>query len=417
MTERVVEALEVVEVDEEDGEWPPVPTAAAVERPPDSIPEQGPVGEARQAVMERLVPDGVVEAGVLESHGGLAGEHLRHLDVARTERARTVRRHLQSPDRRPGRDERDDHHALLLDRGEVGDLVGVRLGVRRINDGRARLLQDETCCGIVGEGIRRLECIAPLGREVAEGDDPVRRLIPVAEGAVAGADRLADVPGDAVADELRVHGPGEIVGHGHDAAQVVGRRLHPAAHFPQEDEQEYVGQDERQEGDPLGDLGRQPIANREDLRGDDRPDPDETGNKQGPTDIAAGEERQDKDGRQERGNGHRRGERRLDDRGCREEPERQRRHPPNDAFSTDVFDGGGQVRHQSGVPEGGQAEPDGPWFAVSESGQELKERDPGRGYRDGSEHRAQLTCAPIDPDRHGGDELLAEVDSRDGHVR
>ena len=338
VTKRVVEALEVVEVDEEDGEWPPVPTAAAVEGSPDPLPEESPVGETRQAVVERLVSDGVVEAGVLESHGGLAGEHLGHLDVARTEGAGAMRRHLERPDGRPSRDERDDHHALLVDRGEVGDLVGVRRGVGRINDGGARLLQDETCCRIVGEGIRGLECVASLGREVAEGDDTVRRLIPVAEGAVAGADGLADVPGDAVADELRVHGPGEIVGHRDDAAQVVGRRLHPAAHFPKEDEQENVGQDERQESDPLGDLRRQPIAHREDLLGDDRPDPDEAGNEQGPTDIAAGEEREDEDGWQERGDRHRRGERRLDDRACREEPERQRRHPRHDSFSTDVLD-------------------------------------------------------------------------------
>src|SRR2546427_6675645 len=73
VTERVVEALEVVEVDEEDGEWPPVPTAAAVEGSPDPLPEESPVGETRQAVVERLVSDRVVEAGVLARPPGPSG--------------------------------------------------------------------------------------------------------------------------------------------------------------------------------------------------------------------------------------------------------------------------------------------------------------------------------------------------------
>ena len=62
------------------------------------------------------------------------------------------------------------------------------------------------------------------------------------------------------------------------------------------------------------------------------------------------------------------------------------------------------------------AEPDGSWLAVGESGHEFEQGDAARGNCDGAEHRPQLTGAPIDPDRHGGDELLAEVDSRDWHL-
>ncbi len=416
MTERVVEALEVVEVDEEDGERVPIATAAPIEGSPDALPEEGPVGEPRQAVVERLVADGVVQPGILESHGRLAGEHLGDLEVARVEGAAAIRRQLERPDRGPRGNERDDHHALLVDRGEVGDLLAIGRGIGGVDDRGARLLEDHARRRVVGKRVGRLECVAPFGREVAKGDHPVRGLIPVAQGTVTGPDGLADVPGDAVADELRVHGPGEVVGHGDDAPQVVGRRLHPATDLPQEDEQEDIRQDERQERDSLGDFGREAIAGRQDLLGDDRPDPDYPGDEQRPADIPAAQERQDEDGRQERGDRHRDGKGWLDDRARGEQQERQRCDPRNDALAADSFDHGSQVGHQSGISEDGQAEPDGPRLAIGEPGHDFEDGDTGRGAGDRSEHRPQLAGAPIDPDRHVGDEFLAEVDNGRAHL-
>ena len=87
VAERVVEDLEVVEVDEQHRERPPSRPLAALEGLVDAVPEQDPVREPGQPVVQRLVADLVVEAGVLEGHRGLAREHRRELDGAGVERA------------------------------------------------------------------------------------------------------------------------------------------------------------------------------------------------------------------------------------------------------------------------------------------------------------------------------------------
>ena len=103
VAEGVVEDLEVVEVDEQDAERPAATAAAPLEGLDDPIAEEDAIGQAGQAVVQRLVADLVVETGVLEGHRGLAREHRRDLDVAGVERAAPRRRQLERPDRRARR--------------------------------------------------------------------------------------------------------------------------------------------------------------------------------------------------------------------------------------------------------------------------------------------------------------------------
>ena len=134
-------------------------------------------------------------------------------------------------------------------------------------------------------------------------------MVPVAEGAVAGADGQRDVTSDPVADELRVHRPRHVVRHRDDAPQIVGRRLHSPADLPQEDQQEAVHEDERH-GRDRGAQGRgQSIPARQELAGDDRPESDDAADDQDAADRPAAEERQNEDDREQRGDRH--GEREL----------------------------------------------------------------------------------------------------------
>ena len=77
----------------------------------------------------------------------------------------------------------------LVDRLEVGDLLGVGVRVERVDDHRAGELEDAPRLRVVGERIRRLQRAAPLGREVAERDEAIAGVVPVAEGAVVGRRR------------------------------------------------------------------------------------------------------------------------------------------------------------------------------------------------------------------------------------
>ncbi len=68
-------------------ERPAVAPAAALERLDDPVAEEDPVRESGQAVVQGLVSDLVVEAGILEGHRCLAREHRRDLDVPRASNA------------------------------------------------------------------------------------------------------------------------------------------------------------------------------------------------------------------------------------------------------------------------------------------------------------------------------------------
>ena len=65
MPERVVDVLEVVDVEEQHAD-PRVRAPGAVERHPETVEEQGPVGEAGQRVVERHVGEADLEALALD---------------------------------------------------------------------------------------------------------------------------------------------------------------------------------------------------------------------------------------------------------------------------------------------------------------------------------------------------------------
>ena len=61
MAEAVVDRLEVVEVDEQDGQPAAAPRCGSDERVLEAVDEQRPVGEPGQRVVERLVAELVLE--------------------------------------------------------------------------------------------------------------------------------------------------------------------------------------------------------------------------------------------------------------------------------------------------------------------------------------------------------------------
>ena len=193
--------------------------------------------------------------------------------------------------------------------------MAVGAGVGGIDDRREAAVEDPPRLRVVGQGVGRLKRAPPVEREVAQRDEPVAGPIPVAQGTVVGADGPGDVAGDPVADELGVHRPREVVRHRDDAPEVLGRRRHPPADFEHRDQQQAEGDHQRDQAEGAQEVGRDLVADRDDLGGEDGPDADEPGDDQDAADFASGEERQRHDGRQQRGDRHRGGDRRLEDRG------------------------------------------------------------------------------------------------------
>ena len=113
--------------------------------------------------------------------------------------------------------------------------------------------------------------------------------------------------GDPIADESRVEGFSEIAGHRHDAAQIGGGGLQPAADLPQEDDQEGVGEDHDEEGEgSLGLVGDH--IRRRDPADQHAPCAGQAAEHEQPEHDAAGNDRGHDDRRQERGDRHRGGQ-------------------------------------------------------------------------------------------------------------
>ena len=129
MPEAVVEVLEVVHVEEHDGNARGAPATQPVEDVGQSVQEQASIGEPGQGVPEGLIVDLVVQAGVLEREGRLAGEELRQLHAALAEDVRFGGRQLKDAGRFAADDQRQDDHARLADGPEVRDLVRIAHGI------------------------------------------------------------------------------------------------------------------------------------------------------------------------------------------------------------------------------------------------------------------------------------------------
>ena len=185
------------------------------------VAEESPVRELGQWIVERLVADPLVEAGVLERHRCLVGHRLGEPEAAAVEEDLAGRGQLDEADRLALRHERQHRRALVADRTQVADLGGAGTGVVNVDHALACLAKHGCGLRVVGQRVRVLERGAPLGRVVAVGDDPFGRAVPVADRALVDAGGRRDVPRNEVPDALRLEAPGELARHREQAAQLV----------------------------------------------------------------------------------------------------------------------------------------------------------------------------------------------------
>ena len=190
----------------------------------DAILEEGPVREPGQAVVEGLVAELLVEAGVLEGHARLGRERLGEADPAVVEELGSREVTSIAPRARPLASKRQGGHRPLPDRVDVVDLGRVGRRVRVVDDHRPLALEDAPRRGVVSQRVPLVDGGAPLRRVVAVGQDAVAGLVPVADPALVGADRLGDVAGRQVADLARVERLRELGRQLDDVGQLVGRR-------------------------------------------------------------------------------------------------------------------------------------------------------------------------------------------------
>ena len=124
VSEAVVDELEPVEIEEQDGY--PRPTAlAAGERMLDPVGEQPPVRQAGQRVRQRRVDETLVDACVLEGNGHVVGEQPYDVEVVVIEMAA-----------HPVQVERTDHAVGAPNRSDDQRLVLVGRSARHVDDAR-----------------------------------------------------------------------------------------------------------------------------------------------------------------------------------------------------------------------------------------------------------------------------------------
>ena len=383
----------------------------------DAIPEQHPVREAREAVVERLVADLVIETRVLQCHRGLAGKHRRELHLGRTEGALTRRRDLDEADRAPGRDQRDHRHRPVPDRGEVADLRRIGGRIVDVDDRWALRLQDGHRRGVVVDRVRLVQGGAALGRLVAEGDHPVRRAVPVAERAVVRANRAGDVDRDPVADESRIECLREVAGHPDDALEICGGRLQTAADLPQEHDEEGVCEHEGDEGDRrLGVVG-QPVVGGSDRPHDDAPGADHPAADQQPQHDPARDERRHDHGWEQRGDGHGGRDGGLKERGHRDESQGHRRDPRHRGLALCATQSTDAAGDPDPVHDRHAAERDGSRLAIADAGDRLDQADEERDDPDQPDEADQDRDAGRSVIRWRGHGARRTGPRRDGHER
>ena len=150
MAESVVHRLEVIEVEEENRERR-LAARAPGEGMLDAVREEGPVREPTQTVVERLVPDLLVEAGVVQGDRRLVGERPGKAEVMRRDPPRIRPVDLDRADRLATGNEREHRHAPHPDRAEVLDLGGIGRWITVGDEELGLVMKDALGRGIVGE--------------------------------------------------------------------------------------------------------------------------------------------------------------------------------------------------------------------------------------------------------------------------
>src|SRR2546423_9067466 len=130
MAQGVVHGLEVVEIDEEDGEeWAgraPEPRDAV----PDSVKEKRAVGETGERVVQRALMELLIQTPVLDRHRRLERETPGESKSPLVDRAALRGGELRDPDGFRVGDERKQHHELAAETLESGAFHYVALAAR-----------------------------------------------------------------------------------------------------------------------------------------------------------------------------------------------------------------------------------------------------------------------------------------------
>ncbi len=201
VAEGVVETLEVVEIEHQDGE-----RRALVDRFAELALERAVVTQPGQRILLRADADRPMGLGVLHRDRGLAGEELRQLVLVQVE-VRILLAHPPDVQRADGLavdHERDDDHGLRLV-GRPGDLDRARIRHRVVREDRLAVVDDpardaRAQGALVGED---------LVREAVAGDDgapdPGGPIDAIDRERVVRDDRLERV-GDEVQHARRVQG-------------------------------------------------------------------------------------------------------------------------------------------------------------------------------------------------------------------
>ena len=224
VAERVVDELEVVEVEHHHAQRP---TAAL--RPDDllaqALVQEPVVVEAGQRVAVGELARLLVEPRVLERHRRLVGHRPGELEALVVPADLRLREQLDEADRLALGDERQHREHAQAVAGQQGDLGRVGGGILRVDDHRLLALEDAHGLGEPGDREERLHLVELEDRVVAERFDPAGGAVPVADGALVDAHGPGQVAGHEVRDLARVQALGQLAAHVEQAAQLAGQLL------------------------------------------------------------------------------------------------------------------------------------------------------------------------------------------------
>ena len=226
MAERVVDELELVEVEHQQAERlvRPIRAEDLLTKP---LMEEAVVEEPGQRVPVGQVASLLIQGRVVERHGGLVGHAPGHLERRVDELHAGRRVQLDEPDRPALRHQRQHQERAQAPLSEEVRLGTIGVGIVASDDPGDLLLEHEAGFRIAGQGKRLADLSRHLGREVAHRDHPVVRLVPGADRALIHADGLGQVAGHELRDLPRIEALGECRAHVHDPPQLRRQPLAP----------------------------------------------------------------------------------------------------------------------------------------------------------------------------------------------
>jgi hypothetical protein len=204
VTEAIIHGLEVVEIQEQDRDHGSR-SGAARQRVLDAVAEEGPVGQTREPVVERLVADLLVEPGVVERDRGRLRERAAKAEPGLLRGRRLAPVELDGADGLATRHQRQHGHRFHADRAKELDLG--RVGAALVDaDVHVDVLGEHASRRrVVGELIDVVDRGPPLHRVVAIREDAIAGAVPVADAALVRAGRAREVGGRHVPDLARIH--------------------------------------------------------------------------------------------------------------------------------------------------------------------------------------------------------------------